>query len=143
MKDDDNDNLTECAITGRTAPTEPDDGDDDLAGAPVGWGVLTLQRRVLNPEWLEIQQGKEAMISLQAQQLNDEIPEEQRSQILALIALQIKAQFYTLEKDTPKFVTQEMTIPFGDPKLMPDLDKALRGAFAELGIKALPWDDDL
>jgi hypothetical protein len=55
-----------CALSG----VEADEADlvastDDEAGdLPVGWSRITIQRRVVNPRWIEVQQGKAAVIEV-------------------------------------------------------------------------------
>jgi hypothetical protein len=115
-----------CALSGVEA--EDDDlvigGADEVADLPVGWTKITIQRRVVNPRWTEVQQGKAAMVEVTLMQ----IPEEAREQMRPLIALQVDAQFAALEANTEEFGTEEEVV-FVAP---PESDKALAAEYFEL-----------
>lgn len=97
----------ECALSGLTEEGIEDTSglaeDDDLGDLPVGWTRVTLQRRVLNPKWLMVQQVKNMAI----QGLLSQVPPEMREAQAWALSLQVEAQFHALEKDTPQFVTIE------------------------------------
>lgn len=115
-----------CALSGVEAEDEDlvIGGEDDVADLPVGWTKITLQRRVVNPRWTEVQQGKAAMVEVTLMQ----IPEEAREQMRPLIALQVDAQFAALEANTEEFGTEEEVV-FVSP---PESDKALAAEYFEL-----------
>ena len=83
-----------CALSGVEADdTELVEGSDDLGDLPVGWTKITVQRRLLNPRWYEVQQAKGALVEVTLSQL----PEEMREQMRPLITVQVDAQFAALE----------------------------------------------
>lgn len=92
----------ECAMTGVTqegspVPSEDEDGLDDL---PIGWTKIHVQRRQLNPEWIAIQQVKEAALNGILMQLPEEVREAQRP----LMSIQVRAQFHALEASIDPYV---------------------------------------
>ena len=94
-----NDFEYECALTGEQSPAGMDSDTDGLGDLPVGWTKITVQRRQYNPQWLLLQQVKEAMMAGSLQQL----PPEMREAQAAAIELQVTATFYAMEKDTPMY----------------------------------------
>lgn len=88
----------ECALSGEVAEKGdvlPDE-DDDM---PVGWTRLTLERRVVNPRWVYVQNVKATLVEAGLMQ----VPEEARDQMYPLIAMQIEAQFAALEAQTEQY----------------------------------------
>ena len=96
----------ECALSGLTQSGIEEasvDSDDDLFDMPVGWTKVTFQRREYNPKWLMIQEMKQMVI----QGMMTQVPEEMQRAQGWLFGLQAEAQFHSLEKDTPMFITVE------------------------------------
>jgi hypothetical protein len=89
----------ECALTGQQSPAGISDDSDGMGDLPVGWTKITIQRRQYNPQWLLLQQVKEAMMAGILHQL----PPEIRAQQAAAIELQVTATFYAMEQDTPMY----------------------------------------
>ena len=114
-----------CTISGVEADEEDlVEGSDDLGDMPVGWTKVTLQRRMYNPRWLEVQQAKEALVEVTLSQL----PEEAREQMRPLISIQVDAQFAALEASIEEFALEEEEI-FVSP---PESDKALAAEYFEI-----------
>jgi len=115
-----------CALSG----VEADEADlvastDDEAGdLPVGWSRITIQRRVVNPRWIEVQQGKAAVIEVTLLQM----PEEAREQMRPLVTIQIDAQFSGLEGNVDAFLLEEETVYVSPP----EEDAAVATEFLEL-----------
>lgn len=114
-----------CALSGVEAD-EADlvTADDDGGDLPLGWSRITIQRRVANPRWNEVQQGKAAVVELTLMQ----IPEEAREQMRPLIAIQVDAQFAALEDATEEYLLDEEVV-FVAP---PESDKALAKEYLEI-----------
>lgn len=114
-----------CALSGVEAD-EADlvTADDDGGDLPLGWSRITIQRRVANPRWNEVQQGKAAVVELTLMQ----IPEEAREQMRPLIAIQVDAQFAALEDATEEYLLDEEVV-FVAP---PESDKALATEYFEI-----------
>lgn len=90
----------ECAMSGIVEPGGPKDDSDGLDDLPVGWMQIRFTRRRYNPAWIQIQHVKEHMIETVVAQT----PPEQQDLQREFLAVQVAAQFYELEKDTPVFL---------------------------------------
>jgi len=128
-----------CSLSGVEAEDDDilDDATDDLGAMPVGWTRVTFQRRLMNPRWEEIQQGKEILIATAVGQ----VPEENREAARVLVTLQIDAQFVALETATERYVTYDEVIYVAPP----EMDRALATEFfavrERLGLP-VPSDED-
>lgn len=92
----------ECALTGISQEGGPlNTEDDDLEDLPVGWTRVTIQRRQYNPEWVLLQQVKEAAL----QGILIQMPEEMRAEQTPLMRIQVKSQFFAMEQAIPMFTT--------------------------------------
>ncbi len=90
----------ECALSGVTEPAAQEDDCDGMGDVPVGWTRVHFTRRQFNPRWLAIQQVKEATIEGIISRVPPEIKELQR----IAVSLQIDAQFFALEENTPMYL---------------------------------------
>ena len=127
-----------CSLSGVEADdTEVLEGSDDLGAMPVGWTRVTFQRRLINPRWEEIQQGKEALINVALSQ----VPEEHREDARVLIALQIDAQFATLEAGTDRYAVYDEVIYVAPPELDRTLATEFFSIRERLGLPT-PSDED-
>lgn len=114
-----------CALSGVEAEDDALVETTDEAGSlPVGWTKVTLQRRVVNPRWYDIQNAKDALVEVTLSQ----IPEEAREQMRPLVTIQIDAQFAALEGTVDAFLLEEETV-FVSP---PQEDAAVATEFLEL-----------
>tara|TARA_R110000824_G_scaffold88919_2_gene218394 strand:+ start:9 stop:473 length:465 start_codon:yes stop_codon:yes gene_type:complete len=123
-----------CSLSGVTAPeTDIEEARGFGEGTPDGWVKITIQRYFLNPKWGAIQQVKAGLFN----QLIEQIPEEDREVAAINVALQIEAQYASLEDQTDKFVQEEEDIfiapPESDSAIFTEYNKlrALMGLEAE------------
>jgi hypothetical protein len=93
-----------CAISGEEAEEEELIDDDD--GLPVGWTRVTIERRKINPRWVDIQNTKANLVQAALSQ----VPEEYRDANYPLLALQIDAQFAYLEVNTEQYLMTSETV---------------------------------
>jgi hypothetical protein len=114
-----------CALSGVEAD-ENDlvEGGDDLEDLPVGWTKITVQRRLLNPRWYEVQQAKAALVEVTLAQ----IPEEAREQMRPLITVQVDAQFAALEASIDEYVVDSDEVYVAPP----ESDKALAAEYFDI-----------
>jgi hypothetical protein len=114
-----------CALSGVEAD-ENDlvEGGDDLGDLPVGWTKITVQRRLLNPRWYEVQQAKAALVEVTLAQ----IPEEAREQMRPLITVQVDAQFAALETSIDEYVVDSDEVYVAPP----ESDKALAAEYFDI-----------
>lgn len=115
-----------CALSGAEANEDDlvEGADDDLSDLPVGWTKITVQRRLLNPRWLEVQQAKEALVEVTLMQL----PEEARDQMRPLITVQVDAQFAALEATIEEYTTDTDEVYVAPP----ESDKALAAEYFDI-----------
>lgn len=114
-----------CALSGVEAEdSDLVSGGDDLGDMPVGWTKITIQRRLLNPRWYEVQQAKGALVEVTLSQL----PDEMREQMRPLITVQVDAQFAALEASIEEFVTDEDEVYVAPP----ESDKALAAEYLDI-----------
>lgn len=74
---------------------------DALGTLPVGWSRVTVERRLENTRWDDIQQAKNSLVQMTLAN----IPEEHREAAESMVALQVDAQFAALESATDRYVT--------------------------------------
>ena len=104
-----------CALSGSEAEEEDilsDREADELGTMPLNWTRVTLERRLYNDRWIEIQQAKAALV--EAALAN--VPEENHEVVRPMIALQIDAQFAALEAGIPKFETFSEAVYIAPPE---------------------------
>jgi hypothetical protein len=129
-----------CALSGKP-PKEAElvtDGPEDsvLDEAPLGWVAITVTRRLLNPNWVSVQEAKRATYEATMAQ----VPEEYREAQSGLVGMQIEAMYSALETRHPKYVEDEQVSYISDP----DEDDQVAEALADLmeGLEMEPYDDD-
>jgi hypothetical protein len=101
----------ECALSGKAAADTdlvPDDKNDesDLGEMPVGWIRVTVQRRGVNPAWLEIQKRKARQLAGMQAQIPD-LADAERAEAVEDTRMAVEAAFFAIEQGTPKYVTVE------------------------------------
>lgn len=112
-------NEYECAISGKVATDSDlvlDDkhDEDDLAELPVGWVRVTVQRRGVNPAWLEIQKRKARQLAGMQAQI-PELPDAERAEAVEDTRMAVEASFFAIEQGTPKYVTVEDAAYISNP----------------------------
>ena len=131
--------LFTCALSGVEAASEevlPDAYADDLGLMPAGWTRITVERRLPNPEYAEVQQVKGGMVEAMLQQ----IPEDDRPEAHRAVALQVAAQFAALEAELEVFVNMSEVI-FVAP---PEWDAVMAREFFDIRRRlGLPVPDDV
>lgn len=127
-----------CALSGLTPTADemPDNADQDPI--PLGWTRVTLERRDPNPEWIELQAVKAALI----QQALEQIPEEMRVQAARVVELQIRAQYAALDAQIQKFDTDEVVVYLAPGRRGAEIQKAIDALYDSLGIEADEDEDD-
>lgn len=129
----------QCAVSGLEAESiEGVDNSDGLGSTPLGWTRVTLQRRVVNPEWVLLQEAKRNMVeSGVAQMQAAEFTQEMMAAQVPVLNLQVAATFHSMEKDTPMFLVEKDEVYISD-----DLEvlEAMNEIRAQLGLEALEFD---
>ncbi len=128
----------ECALSGIVAPGSLDFDGDGLEDLPAGWSEVRMSRRVFNPKWVLIQQVKRAMI----EGLLAQFPEAAKEGQGVAIRLQVDAQFYLMEKDTPAYLTEVETVYLAPKELSEDVAEAYNEAREMLGLDPLEDDEE-
>jgi hypothetical protein len=115
-----------CALSGVEADEDDlvESTDDDLSDLPVGWTKITVQRRLISPRWLEVQDAKTALVEVTLAQL----PEEARDQMRPLVTVQVDAQFAALEANIDEYITDTEEV-FVAP---PESDKTLAAEYFDI-----------
>jgi hypothetical protein len=126
----------ECALTGVVEPGGVESDSDKLGDLPVGWTKVQLTRRQYNPKWVLIQQVKAAMNEALLQQFPPSMHDVQRY----AIDVQVEAQFHSLEKDTPMYVSDVDDVVYISDS--GDIADTLNEVRDMLGLEALTPDDD-
>jgi hypothetical protein len=130
-----------CSLSGVSAPeVDIEEAKDHGDGTPDGWVKIAISRKFLNPKWVAIQGVKAGLY----QQLLETIPEENREVASVNVALQIEAQYASLEHQTPKFVEEEEEIFIAPPESDSALFQAYNKVRDLLGLEAeeMPSEDD-
>jgi hypothetical protein len=127
-----------CALSGN----EPDEEEilsprdsDELGTMPLNWTRVTLERRLLNSRWIEIQQAKGALVEAAL----SNVPEENHEVVRPMISLQIDAQFAALEANIPQYENFSEVVYIAPP----EDDKVLRAEFFAIREKlGLPISEE-
>ena len=127
----------ECALSGIVTPGELSYDGDELHDLPVGWIEVRMSRRVLNPQYVLIQQIKSAM----AESLIGQYPEEIREAQGIAIRVQIDAQFYGMEQETPPYLTEAETVYLAPPEVSEDVAEAVNQVREMLGLEPLEAEE--
>jgi hypothetical protein len=85
----------ECALTGVGSNSGFFGESDGMGDMPVGWTSVTFKRRQVNPDWVQLQQIKEAMVT----GLINQLPEEYRVTQRSAVEMQVNASYYAMEQD--------------------------------------------
>ena len=103
-----------CSLSG-TTPNEnqkaPFDTVDELEDLPIGWSKITIQTRILNPDFIGIQQIKESIIN----EFLSNVPEDKKEEAKGVFQYQVAAQFAALEGQTSPYLIDERICYISDP----------------------------
>jgi hypothetical protein len=123
----------ECALSGVVSAGQAHFDEDGLDDLPAGWTEVKFTRRTFNPKWVLIQQVKTAMVDGLSRQFPEAVQEAQQ----VAIRLQVSAQFYVMEQDTPVYITEVETVYLSSPEISEDVAAAMNQARELLGLDAL------
>lgn len=122
-----------CALSGSEAEEEDilsDREADELGSMPLNWTRVTLERRLYNNRWVEIQQAKAALVEAAM----GNVPEENHEVVRPMIALQIDAQFAALEAGIPKYENYSEVVFIAPPEENKVLRDEFYGIREKLGL---------
>lgn len=128
----------ECSLSGIVASGGPSYEKDKLGDLPVGWTEVKFSRRVFNPDYVVIQQVKQAMIH----GLVSQLPEEGKDTQSIIIRVQVEAQLKALQDATPPYITEVETVYLAPGSLSPDVAEAYNEVRESLGLESLTDDID-
>lgn len=126
--------IIKCALSGSAATDliEDADDDDDMGEAPIGWLRITVERRGVNPEWVEFQTRKQRQLAnAQAQTMAAipaDFPEAERAEVMKDIEFAINCALKPVEDDLDKYETYEEVVYVRDP----GADKAVGAAWLDI-----------
>ena len=129
-----------CALSGSEAEEEDilsDRDSDELGTMPLNWTRVTLERRLYNDRWIEIQQAKAALVAASIAN----VPEENHEVVRPMIALQIDAQFAALEAGIPKFETFSEVVYIAPPEEIKVLREEFFAIREKLGLPISEEDE--
>ena len=146
------DHRIECALSGVTPSDDEIEDTLDLdaqenglgfapPSIPIGWTRISIQRRVENAAWMDLQEVKAATI----QQFLMQIPDEARTPpVMDAVALQVEAQFAGLEgrKSFLPSVLLEATVYLASADRVEGLGDALADLAGNLNLPAGIFVDD-
>jgi|688.fasta_scaffold82427_3 hypothetical protein len=132
-----NDDDFECALSGQRAPAGVESDEDGLGNCPAGWIAVRMMRRVYNPKWTLLQRTKQGLVQAALQQLPRNTPAELVEQQREQYELQVDAQFFHIEAQTPVYMTFSETIYVSPPETDRDVLVAFNAARADLGMARL------
>ena len=95
-----------CALSGRTPDTDqkaPLESSDELEDLPIGWSKVSIQTRVLNPDFVKIQAVKDSIIN----EFLSNVPDENKDEAKELFQIQVAAQFAALESQISPYLIDE------------------------------------
>jgi hypothetical protein len=122
-----------CALSGVRA------GEDEIEdGIADGWISITVNRQFVNPKWDAIQSVKEGLV----QQSLATVPEEERSEQIVNIVIQVEAQFALLESQTSQFTSEEKMVYIAPPEGSPELLAEYNQIAAALGLELLEAEEE-
>ncbi len=135
----------ECALSGMEAKESDLVNDaeesDALADLPLGWLKITVQRRIVNPMWEQVQIRKHRMLRSAESQIPAGLPEHDKNELLEDAAMHILATFSHLDSKTPKYITLDEEVYISDPSADPQLQAAWDDIGDALGLDILVSED--
>jgi len=131
-----------CAFSG-LAPKEDEyiEGSDELGELPVNWTKITIQTRRENPDWLILQNVKQAMVQQLATQIDEGIEQEAKEIATLSIQLQVEAQFAALEDRYSRFVIEEVSTFVSDVTQNQEIKEMYDKLIQDLDLQEQEADD--
>ncbi len=123
-----------CALSGRTANKEekaPIETGDELEDLPIGWSKLTIQTRVLNPDFIAIQQLKESIVA----EFLSNIPEDKKEEAKPVFEIQTAAQYAALEAQTSPYLIDERICYISNPESSEATEKEWQSLLERLDLQ--------
>lgn len=111
---------------------------DVLGTLPVGWSRVTVERRLENARWDDIQQAKTTLVQMTLAN----VPEEHRGEAEPMIAMQVDAQFAALEAATDRYVTITEVLYVAPPEDDAELAKEWFAIRQTLGLSIPDAEED-
>ena len=127
----------ECALSGVSSEGSIPYAGDGMDDCPPGWVQVTLKRRLVNPKYVAIQQTKAGLLQMSAQQIPANVPAEARAAQMAMLSIQVEAQFHGVESETPPYLTYEEQVFISPPETNPDLLEAFNEVREGVGLEPL------
>jgi hypothetical protein len=93
----------ECALSGVVSDGDDYEIEDGLNDLPAGWFEVTIKRRYPNPEYVLLQQAKQAQVEIAMRQLPADAPETIKEAHRQMISLQTEALFHSFESTIQPF----------------------------------------
>ena len=123
-----------CALSGKTPTNEqthhPFDSTDELDDLPIGWSKVSIQTRVVNPDYVNIQQIKETIL----QGFLADVPDDKKKEAMAVFQYQVAAQFAALESQTAPFLIDERICYVSDPSSSTETQEAWNSFLERLDL---------
>jgi hypothetical protein len=101
------DQIYECALSGVIGEGDDFELEDGLGNLPAGWFEVTIKRRYPNPEYVLLQQAKQAQVEIAMRQLPADAPETIKEAHRQMISLQTEALFHSFESTIQPFWVAE------------------------------------
>ena len=130
----------QCALSGKDNASvgaelvEDARDDDSLEDLPLGWLKVTVQRRVQNPTWEQLQYRKARLLEGMKLSIPSDAPDDDRREMTADLEISLTAQFAVLDAQIPRYVTEEEDCFILDPSKDKQVQKAWDTIAGELGL---------
>lgn len=111
---------------------------DVLGALPVGWSRVTVERRLENPRWDEIQSAKAGIVQMTL----TNVPDEHKAATQPMIEMQVDAQFAALEAATERYLTFTEVLYIAPPEDDAELAKEWFAIRKTLGLSVPDEDAD-
>jgi hypothetical protein len=95
--------LYECALSGVVSEGADFEVDDGLDNLPPGWFEVTIKRRYPNPEYVLLQQAKQAQVEIAMRQLPKDAPPSIAEAHRQMVTLQTEALYHSFESTIQPF----------------------------------------
>jgi hypothetical protein len=120
-----------CALSGLASDTTGEDEGDEFSDLPEGWLKVVIQRRVMNPDWIMVQNIKSESLD----QMLSQITEDQMVDgVKRAVELQIEAQYVALEEKLGRYIVFEETQYIADPQSNKQVAVELQSVLSKLEL---------